>query len=94
MLCSVPHMITSLMKQRFSQSFSPHNNKSQRPYENATVTKDLGTKYLAAQRRFIQKKKKKERAMEKKNLAVFHLAKREGGLITLNKAFPTSKSNL
>lgn len=61
MLCSVPHMITSLVKQWFSQSFSPRNNKSEATYENATITKDVGTKYLAAQKRFMKKKK----AMEK-----------------------------
>lgn len=37
---------------------------------------------------------KKKKRDGKKKLAVCHLAEREGDLITLNKAVPSSKSNL
>lgn len=80
-------LITSLIKQHFSTKLFT-KNESQRPYEN--TTKDVGTKYLAAQKWFI---KNKTEIGGGGLLAVCHLAITEG-LITLNKAVPSSNSNL
>ena len=66
LLSPVPDMITYLITQWFSQSFSESNKKSERPYKSGTITKDAGKKYL-------QKKKVDRRG---KRLAAFHLAKK------------------
>lgn len=84
MFCSVPHMITSLIKQWFSPSFSPHNNKSQRPYENTTITKGCGDKIPGSAGEVHPKKKRRnickirERERERSWLSVTWQKERRG----------------